>query len=153
VGDPEDNIDTDMIFHNRHLAITRLEEMGPHAFGNLPGWEDFASKARPGDLVVTGANFGAGSSRQQAVDCFKALGIAAIVAKSFGAIYERNAINAGFPIVASALCDSDIRDGEEVSVDLAGGVIRRADGREVKAQPWPDVQIQTYLRGGLLGQC
>ncbi|MEW6759092.1 MAG: aconitase/3-isopropylmalate dehydratase large subunit family protein [Acidobacteriota bacterium] len=147
----KDNIDTDMIFHNRHLAITKIEEMGPHAFGNLAGWEDFASRARPGDIVVTGANFGAGSSRQQAVDCFKALGIAAIVARSFGAIYERNAINAGFPIVASALCDTDIRDGEEVAVDFAGGVLRRADGRQVEARPWPDVQVATYLRGGLLG--
>ncbi len=147
----KDNIDTDMIFHNRHLAITRIEEMGPHAFGNLAGWEDFASKARPGDIVVTGANFGAGSSRQQAVDCFKALGVGAIVAKSFGAIYERNAINAGFPIVTSALCDTDIRDGEEITVDFVKGTITRADGSAVQAQPWPEVQIATYLRGGLLG--
>jgi 3-isopropylmalate dehydratase small subunit len=146
-----DNIDTDMIFHNRHLAITRIEEMGPHTFGNLAGWEDFASKARPGDIVVTGANFGAGSSRQQAVDCFKALGVAAVVARSFGAIYERNAINAGFPIVVSDLCDADIEDGEEITVDFVEGIVDRADGREVKAQPWPEVQVQTYLRGGLLG--
>ncbi|MGC8723673.1 MAG: aconitase/3-isopropylmalate dehydratase large subunit family protein [Acidobacteriota bacterium] len=147
----KDNIDTDMIFHNRHLAITKLEEMAPYAFGNLAGWEDFAQKARPGDIVVTGANFGAGSSRQQAVDCFKALGIAAIVAKSFGAIYERNAINAALPIVVSDLVETDILDGEEITVDFAAGRILRRGGREVKAQPWPEVQLQTYLRGGLLG--
>ncbi|MGA9753478.1 MAG: aconitase/3-isopropylmalate dehydratase large subunit family protein [Acidobacteriota bacterium] len=147
----KDNIDTDMIFHNRHLAITKLEEMGPHAFGNLAGWEDFSQKAKPGDIVVTGANFGAGSSRQQAVDCFKALGIGAVVAKSFGAIYERNAINAALPIVVSDLVETDIRDGEEINVDLVAGRILRPGGREVKAQPWPEVQVQTYLRGGLLG--
>ncbi len=146
-----DNIDTDMIFHNRHLAITKLEEMGPHAFGNLAGWEDFSRKARPGDIVVTGQNFGAGSSRQQAVDCFKALGLAAIVAKSFGAIYERNAINAALPIVVSDLVEMDIQDGEEITVDFAAGRILRRGGREVKAQPWPEVQVATYLRGGLLG--
>lgn len=146
-----DNIDTDMIFHNRHLAITKVEEMGQHAFGNLPGWEDFAKKARPGDIVVAGANFGAGSSRQQAVDCFKALGIGALVARSFGAIYRRNAINAGLPIVESDLLDRGLRDGEEITVDFVRGLIRRADGTEVPARPWPEVQVQTYLRGGLLG--
>lgn len=149
----KDNIDTDMIFHNRHLAITKLEEMGPHTFGNLPGWEDFARKAKPGDIVVTGKNFGAGSSRQQAVDCFKALGIAAIVAKSFGAIYERNAINAALPIVVSDLLDRGVMDGEEVTLDLVKGQIaRKRDGSVIPARPWPDVQVQTYQRGGLLGQ-
>jgi len=148
---PIDNIDTDMIFHNRHLAITKIEEMGPFAFGNLPGWEDFSKRAKPGDIIVTGANFGAGSSRQQAVDCFKALGIAAIVAKSFGAIYERNAINGALPIVTSGLIGMEASDGEEITVNLAKGEITRADGRVVQADPWPKAQIEIYLRGGLLG--
>lgn len=148
----QDNIDTDMIFHNRHLAITALEEMGQHTFGNLPGWEDFPQKAKPGDIVVTGKNFGAGSSRQQAVDCFKALGVSAIVARSFGAIYERNAINAALPIVVSDLCDTGIEDGEEVTLDLVKGQIRRhRDDTQIHAAPWPQVQIETYQRGGLLG--
>lgn len=147
----KDNIDTDMIFHNRHLAITRIEEMGEHAFGNLQGWEDFPQKAAPGDIIVTGRNFGAGSSRQQAVDCFKALGAGAIVAKSFGSIYERNAINAGFPIVVSDLIESGIKDGEEITVDFTNGKITRADGKVIEAQPWPQVQIDIYKRGGLLG--
>jgi 3-isopropylmalate/(R)-2-methylmalate dehydratase large subunit len=95
---PMDDIDTDMIFHNRYLAITDINEMGQYAFDNLEGYEDFAKKAQAGDIVVVNKNFGAGSSRQQAVDCFKALGVQAIVAESYGAIYERNAINAAFPI-------------------------------------------------------
>lgn len=149
---PKDNIDTDMIFHNRHLAITKLEEMGPLAFGNLVGWEEFPKKVRPGDFVVTGKNFGAGSSRQQAVDCFRALGVAAIVARSFGAIYERNAINAALPIVVSDLIESGIESGEEVELDLARGEIRRLkDGSSLSAEPWTDVQVRTYRRGGLLG--
>ncbi len=147
----KDNIDTDMIFHNRHLAITRLEEMGPHAFGNLEGWQDFPKKAKPGDIVITGENFGAGSSRQQAVDCFKAMGIGAIVAKSYGAIYERNAINAGLPIVISGMIDSDIKDGEEIELDFASGTIMREDGTVVEATPWAPVQVEIFKRGGLLG--
>ncbi|MCK5797724.1 MAG: 3-isopropylmalate dehydratase large subunit, partial [Deltaproteobacteria bacterium] len=62
-----DSIDTDMIFHNRHLAETDPAKMGQHAFGNLPGWEDFPTRAKDGDILILGANFGAGSSRQQAV--------------------------------------------------------------------------------------
>ncbi len=148
----KDNIDTDMIFHNRHLAITRLEEMGPHAFGNLEGWEDFPQRVQPGDIVVTGKNFGAGSSRQQAVDCFKALGVAAIVAQSFGAIYERNAINAALPIVVSDLVDMGVEDGEEITLDLVKGeVLRHRDGEVIASRPWPQVQVDTYRRGGLLG--
>jgi 3-isopropylmalate/(R)-2-methylmalate dehydratase large subunit len=69
--------------------------MGQYTFDNLAGWEDFATKVQPGDIVVTGRNFGCGSSRQQAVDCFLALGVSAVVAESFGAIYERNAITRG----------------------------------------------------------
>ena len=65
----------------------------------LKDYEDFSKKAKPGDIVIAGKNFGCGSSRQQAVDCFISLGIQAIIAESFGAIYERNAINAAFPII------------------------------------------------------
>ena len=86
----EDDIDTDMIFHNRYLAITNQEEMGKYTFDNLEGYEDFAQKVEPGDIIITGKNFGSGSSRQQAVDCFKSLGIQSIISESYGAIYERN---------------------------------------------------------------
>ena len=87
----KDNIDTDMIFHNRYLSITDIGEMGQYTFDNLSGFEDFAGKTRQGDIVITGKNFGSGSSRQQAVDCFISLGVSAVIAESFGAIYERNA--------------------------------------------------------------
>ncbi|MBU0617287.1 MAG: 3-isopropylmalate dehydratase large subunit [Planctomycetes bacterium] len=113
----QDNIDTDMIYHNRYLTITDPAEMGQYTFDNLEGWEDFAKKVKPGDIVVTGKNFGCGSSRQQAVDCFKTLGVAAIVAESFGAIYERNAINAGLAIM-SAPAIASVQDGDEVEVDF-----------------------------------
>jgi len=97
----KDNIDTDMIFHNRYLSITDIKEMGQYTFDNLKGYEDFAKNVKKGDIVVVGKNFGCGSSRQQAVDCFKALGINVIIAESFGAIYERNAINNAMPIITA----------------------------------------------------
>lgn len=144
-----DNIDTDMIYHNRYLAITDIAEMGRYAFDNLKGWEDFAAKAQPGDIVVAGANFGCGSSRQQAVDCFKALGVQALVARSYGAIYERNAINAGMPVVVADLVGSGLNNGDEVKIDLASGRIEW-DGGSLAGQPFSDVQMAIYRRGGLL---
>ncbi len=146
----QDNIDTDMIFHNRYLAITDLDEMGQYAFDNLEGWEDFAKKAKPGDIVITGANFGAGSSRQQAVDCFKSLGIPLLIAESYGSIYERNAINAGMPIMEADLVKSGIENGEEIEVDLSTGEITRADGTVIQGKAFSEVQVSIYQRGGLL---
>jgi len=147
---PVDNIDTDMIFHNRHLAITAREEMGQHTFGNLAGYERFAKEAKPGDIIVTGKNFGAGSSRQQAVDCFLALGTSVIVAESFGAIYERNAINVGMPILCAPALDA-VQDGDEVNVDFRTGVLQvPSRGVAVQGQPFSDVQLRIYERGGLL---
>ncbi len=145
----KDNIDTDMIFHNRYLTITDIRAMGPYTFDNLKGWEDFAKKARPGDIVVTGKNFGCGSSRQQAVDCFLSLGIAAVVAESFGAIYERNAINAGLAILRAPAVGR-LRDGEEVEIDFTTGIIRRGEGGEIRGRPFSDAQLKIYQRGGLL---
>jgi len=145
-----ENIDTDMIFHNRHLAITEVEEMGRHAFGNLAGHEDFASLARPGDIVITGGNFGCGSSRQQAVECFRSLGVTLLVAKSFGAIYERNAINSGFPILAADLTAAGLESGDEIEVDLETGRVTLPGDRTVDVTPFSDVQLSIYRRGGLL---
>jgi 3-isopropylmalate/(R)-2-methylmalate dehydratase large subunit len=147
---PVDNIDTDMIFHNRYLTITDPALMGRYAFDNLAGWEDFADRARPGDIVVVGANFGCGSSRQQAVDCFLALGIAALVADSFGAIYERNAINAGLAILQAPGAAAALDDGEEVTIDFAAGTVARADGSALTGRPFSDAQMRIYRRGGLL---
>lgn len=146
-----DNIDTDMIFHNRYLAITDLQQMGQYTFDNLTGWEDFAKKARPGDIVIAGKNFGAGSSRQQAVDCFKSLGIALIIAESFGAIYERNAINAGLPIMVADLINLGIQTGDEIRVEFESGQIERLKSGDVfQGQPFTPIQMRIYQRGGLL---
>ena len=147
----KDNIDTDMIYHNRYLAVTDINEMGKYTFDNLKGWEDFSQKAKPGDIVVTGKNFGAGSSRQQAVDCFKSLGISLIIAESFGAIYERNAINAGMPILRANLSNTDIENGEEIEVDFTTGKITRLKtGEQISGEPFSNVQMQIYQKGGLL---
>lgn len=148
---PKDDIDTDMIYHNRYLTITDINEMGKYTFDNLEGFEDFAQKAKKGDIVFAGKNFGAGSSRQQAVDCFKSLGVQAIVAKSFGAIYERNAINAAFPVLfCPDLDELEIETGEKVKIDLkTGEIINLAKNISVKAAGFSEVQMEIYFNGGL----
>ncbi len=147
----KDNIDTDMIFHNRYLSITDISKMGQYTFDNLKGYEDFARKAKPGDIVVAGKNFGCGSSRQQAVDCFKSLGIAAIIAESFGAIYERNAINSGFPILVAEDITNKVDDGDIISIDFETGLIfDKTKNEKIKAKPFSKVQLEIYKRGGLL---
>ncbi len=149
----QDHVDTDMIYHNRHLAVTERAKMGAYALGNLPGWETFPQQVQPGDILVTGENFGCGSSRQQAVDCFSALGVAALVARSFGSIYERNAINAGMPLLRSELLVAlpGLASGDEIELDLAeGSVLHIASGTRVPAKPFSEVQLRIYQQGGLL---
>lgn len=150
-----EDVDTDQIYHNAFLHITDRSQMGRYALGNLSGWEDFSKKATPGDILIAGRNFGAGSSRQQAVDCFVSLGIALIIAPSFGAIYFRNAVNSGFPVV----CCANIKDlvkkgslisGDEVEVDLCSGK-GSVRNRAVffQAKPMSEVQYAILRAGGL----
>jgi 3-isopropylmalate/(R)-2-methylmalate dehydratase small subunit len=151
-GELYDDIDTDMIFHNRYLHITDVDEMGQYALDNLKGWEDFADDAQPGDILLAGANFGAGSSRQQAVDCFRSLGIGAIVAESYGAIYKRNAINSGFPIVVLPNLTQiygQFKDGDQLEVDLSSGKMVLNEDRTFQADPFSRVQMDIYLAGDL----
>jgi 3-isopropylmalate/(R)-2-methylmalate dehydratase large subunit len=147
----EDNIDTDMIFHNRYLAITDINEMGQYTFDNLEGYKDFSKKVKPGDIVVVQKNFGSGSSRQQAVDCFKALGVQAVLAESFGAIYERNAINAAFPIMSyTSVADIDLKDGDRIRVDFeSGNIINLENNKTVAGDKFSEVQMEIYQNGGL----
>jgi 3-isopropylmalate/(R)-2-methylmalate dehydratase large subunit len=149
---PLDNIDTDMIFHNRYLSITDISEMGKYTFDNLEGFTGFASEAQPGDIVVTGNNFGCGSSRQQAVDCFRSLGINAIIARSFGSIYERNAINAAFPIISvKSSYEGVLNNGDMIRINLETGQIDNITlDISFPAEPLSDVQLDIYRRGGLL---
>jgi 3-isopropylmalate dehydratase small subunit len=151
-GQLYDDIDTDMIFHNRYLHITDLGQMGQYALDNLKGWEDFAHKVQPGDLIVAGKNFGAGSSRQQAVDCFRALGVGAVIAVSYGAIYKRNAINSGFPIVAfPSLAENVVhfKTGDTVELEFETGELVLNGSQTYQTDPFSTVQMDIYQAGDL----
>ena len=148
-----DNIDTDMIYHNKYLPITDINEMGQYIFDNLEGYEDFAKKVQKNDIVVTGKNFGSGSSRHHAVDGFLALGVGAILAQSFGAIYERNAINSALPILTydpKMLEELELQDGDRIRVNLVTGEVENLrNGKKSKVNPFSDIQLEIYKNGGL----
>jgi 3-isopropylmalate/(R)-2-methylmalate dehydratase small subunit len=150
-----EDIDTDQIYHNAHLHITEISEMGRYALGNLDGWRDFASKAGPGDILVAGRNFGAGSSRQQAVDCFIALRLGAIIAPSFASIYFRNAVNSGLPVLrsrdlAELTAAGRLETGDEIELDFLSGAARNLT-RDVSfsVEPMSSVQREIYRSGNL----
>ncbi len=149
------DIDTDQIYHNAFLHLTDLDKMGQYAFGNLEGWKDFPEKAQPGDMVIAGRNFGAGSSRQQAVDCFQALQIGLILAPSFGAIYFRNAVNSGFPVLKSSdverlVFEGKLETGDQISVDILTGKCANIT-KNMIFEVWPmsRVQLAIFQAGGL----
>lgn len=148
---PFDNIHSDMIYHNRYNELTDLSQVGNYAFRNLTGFEDFATKASPGDIIVTGHNFGIGDSIQQTVDCFRALGIQAIVAKSFASFYERNAINAGFPIIVCSQIDElMLRTDDVMIIDLLSGKLEnKKSGKFVWGEKFSGIQMNIYQQGGL----
>jgi len=150
-----EDIDTDQIFHNAHLHITEIGQMGPYALGNLEGWKDFPKRSAPGDILVAGRNFGAGSSRQQAVDCFIALGIAAILAPSFSAIYFRNAVNSGFPVLRGRgleplAASGGLASGDVIECDVESGAAKIVN-RDVRIEiePMSAVQRDIFRAGDL----
>ena len=145
-----DDIDTDMIFHNKYLSITDIAEMGAHTFETLEGYDNFASTVEKGDIIIAGENFGCGSSRQQAVDCFISLGVSVILTVSTGAIYKRNIINSGFPFLeVPGLKEAGIKEGEMLEIDLEKGLIRRENGETIEAVPPSSVQLDIMKAGGL----
>jgi len=143
-----DDINTDVIFPGRYLAITDPEEMAAHAMEDLD--PDFVKNVQKGDAVVAGSYFGCGSSREQAVTCLKYAGVSAIVAKSFARIFFRNAVNLGMPVVQCPETDI-IESGDEIEVDLKGGVLRILNKDEVlHFKPLPEFILRIIDDGGLI---
>ncbi len=142
-----DDVDTDALAPGRHMRLP-IAELARHCLEGLR--PDFAAAVRPGDVVVGGDNFGLGSSREQAAEALRHLGVAAVVARSFAGIFRRNAVNLGLPTLVSADAGL-IRDGEAVDVDLSGGRIL-LPGRDavVPCRALPPVLLELLADGGLV---
>ena len=99
-----------------------------HTYAFCDARPGFAKEVRAGDILVGGENFGCGSSREYAVAALAKLGVGGIVAESFARIFFRNCINLGIPVIESADAIDLVRDGDEVTLDLTGGVLRTPRG-------------------------
>lgn len=112
---------------------------------------EFAARVQPGDVVVAGANFGIGSSREQAAQALKHLGVAAVVAPSFAGLFFRNAVNLGLLLVTCPAA-GEIADGDALTVDARAARLTLADGRVLPCDPIPGFLLDMVDAGGLLPQ-
>jgi 3-isopropylmalate dehydratase small subunit len=139
-----DEINTDVHCSSKYLPGRDNPYVAQHAFEQVA--RGFASRFKPGDIIVAGRNFGINSSREQTVQVMRLMGTAAVVASSFARQFFRNAINNGLPVVE---CDiSGIADGDEIEIDLAAGrvvLVKQGIAREVLPLPR---EVQAILAAG-----
>lgn len=117
-----DHVDTDAIIAARYLNTIDPDQLAAHCMQDID--PDFVSSIKPGDIIVAGQNFGCGSSREHAPIAIQAAKISCIIAANFARIFYRNAFNIGLPIIEQAQAAAAINDGDEVEVDIDGGIIR-----------------------------
>ena len=143
------DINTDVLYPGRYLQLLEPQEMAAHAAEDLD--PEFPKGHSQGDIMVGGTNFGCGSSREQGATALKYAGVSVVIAKSFSRLYYRNAINAGLPIIVSPEAVESIEHGDEIEVDLEGGIVRNiTKGGEVKVKPLPEFVMGIVKAGGLI---
>lgn len=144
-----DNVDTDVIIPARHLNNPDPKALASHCMEDIDA--SFASTVEPGDIIVGGANFGCGSSREHAPIAIKASGISCVIAANFARIFYRNSINIGLPILECPAASAGIADGDEVEVDYDTGVITNVTkGETYQSEPFPPFIKDMIAKGGLM---
>lgn len=144
-----DNVDTDVIIPARYLNAPSPDELAKHCMEDIDA--TFAQKVQPGDIIVGGANFGCGSSREHAPIAIRACGVSCVIAPSFARIFYRNAINIGLAILECPAASAGIDDGDEVTVDFDTGVITDVTkGVSYQAEPFPPFIKDMIAKGGLM---
>ena len=144
-----DNVDTDVIIPARYLNTSDHKELASHCMEDID--KDFVKKVNDGDIMVGGANFGCGSSREHAPIAIKHSGVACVIAKTFARIFYRNAINIGLAILECPEASERIEAGDNVEVDFDTGVITNVTKNETyQAEPYPEFLKDIIASGGLL---
>lgn len=143
-----DNVDTDLLFAGKYTYTLRSpEEIAPHALEDLD--PDFAAQVQKGDVIVGGRNWGCGSSREQAVTCLVYNGVDAVIARSFGRIFYRNAINNGLLALTCPEAVDVIQKGDEIEIDLDASIIHCPAG-EFQFPPLSPTLSSILDAGGLI---
>jgi 3-isopropylmalate/(R)-2-methylmalate dehydratase small subunit len=144
-----DHVDTDVIIPATYLVTTDAKELAAHCMEGID--PDFPARVRQGDIIVAGENFGCGSSREHAPVAIKGAGISCVVAASFARIFFRNAINIGLALVTSPQAAREVKDGDELDVDLATGVISNLTrSAKYQGEPFPEFVREIIEAGGLV---
>lgn len=144
-----DNVDTDVIIPARYLNVSDGRELSRHCMEDID--ETFIGRVKEGDIIVAGANFGCGSSREHAPVAIKSSGIGCVIASSFARIFYRNAINMGLPIMECPLAAKEINADDRVMVDFDTGIITDITTKKAyQAEPFPDFLQDIILEGGLV---
>lgn len=141
-----DDIDTDIILPTEYLAMKSVEDMKPYAFSPLR--PELAAMIQPGDMIVAGKNFGCGSSREQAPEVVKALGISCVVAKSYARIFFRNAINNGLLLIENPNLWDDVTEGGTAEVTPGKKIVY--NGKEYEIASLPENLMEILEAGGLV---
>lgn len=141
-----DDIDTDIIIPTEYLALKTVKDMTPYAFSPLR--PELAAQIEPGDIIVAGKNFGCGSSREQAPEIIKALGIKCIIAKSFARIFFRNSINNGLLLIENSRLYDDVKEGDTIDVEVNSHITHNGNSYEIASLPENLVEI--LEAGGLV---
>lgn len=141
-----DDIDTDIIIPTEYLALKTIDDMKPYGFSPLR--PELAAQIKEGDLIVAGKNFGCGSSREQAPEIIKALGIKCVIAKSFARIFFRNSINNGLLLIEQPDLYDDVAEGDEITVVVNEHVSYK--NREYHIASLPENLVEIIHAGGLV---
>ena len=144
-----DNIDTDVIIPARYLNTSSPEELAAHCMEDID--KTFVNKVEKGDIMIGGANFGCGSSREHAPIAIKASGISCVIAKDFARIFFRNSINIGLPILECPEASDDIDENDIVEIDFDTGVItNKTKNKTYQAAAFPPFMQGIINAGGLV---
>ncbi|MCR5784630.1 MAG: 3-isopropylmalate dehydratase [Eubacterium sp.] len=141
-----DDIDTDIIIPTDYLALETVDDMKKYAFSPLR--EELAGLIKPGDIIVGGKNFGCGSSREQAPEIIKALGVRCVIAKSFARIFFRNSINNGLLLIENSDVQGVVKEGDEIEVNVGESIVCGKMSYEINSLP--DNLLEILNAGGLV---
>lgn len=141
-----DDIDTDIIIPTDYLALKTVQDMAPYAFSPLR--PELAGQIGQGDIIVAGKNFGCGSSREQAPEIIKALGVRCVIAKSFARIFFRNAINNGLLLIENEPLRDVVAEGDEITVVINDAIEHK--GIRYPITPLPQNLMEILNAGGLV---
>ncbi|MEF8888937.1 MAG: 3-isopropylmalate dehydratase small subunit [Desulfohalobiaceae bacterium] len=144
-----DHIDTDAIIPARYLVSTDPRELGQYCMAGMS--PDWINGVESGDILVAGANFGCGSSREHAPLALLGAGIPLVIARSFARIFYRNGFNMGLVLMEVGDRADALRDGDRIQADAEEGIIRNlTTDQEIRVRPLPDFMRRILQAGGLV---